>query len=93
MNEEMGALILNELTQMRRDSQVMLEKVVRIEETVRDVGDHEARIRVLEASIPDEAKVRLTALERWRYGLPVTGLTALASIGLSVYTAVSKGVG
>jgi len=72
----MGALILNELTQMRRDSQIMLEKVVRIEETVRDVGDHEARLRVIEQSIPDDAKVRLSALERWRW-------TAMGAIGAS----------
>ena len=76
MNEEMGALILNELTQMRRDNHVMLEKVVRIEETVRDVGDHEARIRVLEQAIPDEVKVRLNALERWKW-------TAMGAIGAS----------
>lgn len=86
MNEEMGALILNELTQMRRDSQIMLEKVVRIEETVRDVGDHEARIRVLEAAVPDEAKVRLTALERWKYGLPLTSLVAMGSLALSAWS-------
>lgn len=82
MNEEMGALILNELTQMRRDSQVMLEKVVRIEETVRDVGDHESRLRVIEASIPDEAKVRLASLEKWRY----TAMGALAASGISLGT-------
>lgn len=91
MNEEMGALILNELTQMRRDSQTMLEKVVRIEETVRDVGDHEARIRVLEQAMPDEAKVRLTALERWRYGMPITGLLALGGAAVSAWTATKGG--
>ena len=88
MNEEMGALILNELTQMRRDSQVMLEKVVRIEETVRDVGDHEARLRVLESSLPDEAKVRLTTLERWKYGITASATTAFISLGVSAWTQI-----
>lgn len=85
MNEEMGALILNELTQMRRDGQAMLEKVVRIEETVKDVGDHEARLRVLEANLPDEAKVRLTTLERWKYGITATGTASLVSLGVSAW--------
>lgn len=87
----MGALILNELTQMRRDSQVMLEKVVRIEETVRDVGDHEARLRVLEQALPDEAKVRLTALERWRWTAMGAIMAAGGSLALSVASAL-KGV-
>jgi phage shock protein A len=92
VNEEMGALILNELTQMRRDNQVMLEKVVRIEETVRDVGDHEARLRVIEAAIPDNVKVRLTSMERWRW----TAMGAIAasggSLAISALSAL-KGIG
>jgi phage shock protein A len=91
VNEEMGALILNELTQMRRDSQVMLEKVVRIEETVRDVGDHEARIRVLEQAIPDEIKVRLNSLEKWRWTAVGAITAAGGSLAISVLDAL-KGV-
>jgi hypothetical protein len=87
----MGALILNELTQMRRDNSLMLEKVVRIEETVRDVGDHESRLRVLEASIPDEVKVRLNALERWRWTAMGALSTSGISIGVQVYNTL-KGV-
>lgn len=87
----MGALILNELTQMRRDNATMLEKVIRIEETVRDVGDHESRLRVLEASIPDEVKVRLNSLERWKWTATGALATSGISIGVNIYNAL-KGV-
>lgn len=87
----MGALILNELTQMRRDNTLMLEKVIRIEETVRDVGDHESRLRVLEASIPDEVKVRLNSLERWKWTATGALATSGISIGVNIYNAL-KGV-
>lgn len=91
MNEEMGALILNELSQMRRDGQTMLEKVIRIEETVKDVGDHEARIRVLEAELPDDAKSRITALEKWRWTAMGALGTAGASLASQIYNAVKGG--
>ena len=91
MNEEMGALILNELSQMRRDSQLMLEKVVRIEETVRDVGDHEARLRVLESLLPDHAKERLTSIERWRWTAMGAFGAAGASLASQIYNAVKGG--
>ena len=91
MNEEMGALILNELTQMRRDSQAMLEKVVRIEEKVQDVGDHEARIRVLEQAVPDEAKVRLNTLERWKWTAAGAIGASGGSLALSVWSTL-KGI-
>lgn len=88
MNEETGALILSELMQMRRDSQVMLEKVVRIEEKIVDVGDHEQRIRVLEMAAPDEAKVRLSNLERWKW----TASGALAASGISLGTQIYNAI-
>lgn len=99
----MGALILNELTQMRRDNGLMLEKVIRIEETVKDVGDHESRIRALEtaipdeikvrlstleASMPDEAKARISTLERWKWTAMGALSTSGVSIGVNVYNAL-----
>lgn len=41
-----------------------------ITEQLKDVPDHETRLR---------------ALEKWRYGLPFAGLLAIASAGLSVW--------
>jgi hypothetical protein len=88
VNEETGALILSELIQMRRDQQAMLEKVVRIEETVKDVGDHESRLRVLEASIPDEVKVRLSSLEKWKWTATGALAASTASLGAQIYNAL-----
>jgi hypothetical protein len=51
------------------------EALARLEEKVGDIPDHEVRLRVL---------------ERWKYGLPVTGATAVASALLSAWT-FSKG--
>lgn len=42
---------------------------------VSGASDHEGRIR---------------SLEKWRYGLPLSGLLAAASIALSIYEAMHK---
>lgn len=44
-----------------------------ISEQLKAVPDHESRIR---------------KLEQWRYGLPLSGLLAVASIAISVYQAM-----
>lgn len=94
--DENLARILDELVVMRAESRETLVTVTRIQEQVRDVGDHEARIRVLEAEIPTGGDkgilTRVTALERWRYGLPIAGLTAVLSAALSAWTA-TRGTG
>jgi hypothetical protein len=41
--------------------------------------DHEKRIRFLEQEMPEDAKERLTALERFRYGWP-----SIAVLGLII---------
>lgn len=79
--------VLNELTVMRAESRETLVKVTTIEERVKDVGDHEARLRVVESAMPPDAKTRLTSLERWRYGLPITGIVAIGGTVLSAWTA------
>lgn len=40
----------------------------------------------LKVTLPDHEN-RIRALEKWRYGLPLSGLLALGSIALSVYDA------
>jgi fatty acid desaturase len=52
-----------------------VQRLARLEEQAKDVPDHESRIRLL---------------ERWKYGLPIAGLTAVLSAGVSAWTA-SKG--
>lgn len=87
MSDDLLGRIMDELTVMRAENREMLVKVTQIEEQVRDVGDHEARVRILEEKVPRDLGVRLTALERWRYGLPIAGLTAVVSAGISAWTA------
>lgn len=79
--------VLNELTVMRAESRETLVKVTTIEERVKDVGDHEARLRVVESAMPPDAKTRITSLERWRYGLPIAGIVGLGSLVLSGWNA------
>ena len=44
-------------------------------------------LRILKETLPDHES-RIRKLEQWRYGLPLSGLLALASIALSVYSAM-----
>lgn len=50
----------------------LLVGVTELKEQVKAVSDHESRIRIL---------------ERWKYGLPIAGLTAVISAGVSAWTA------
>lgn len=76
--------VLNELTVMRAESRETLVKVTMIEERVKDVGDHEARLRVVETAVPADAKTRLTALERWKW----SAMGALGMAGGSLATQI-----
>lgn len=67
--------ILNKLDGIDAQNQVMLVALTRLQEQVSSMPDHESRIRVL---------------ERWKYGLPVTGLTAVLAMAVSAWSA-SKG--
>jgi hypothetical protein len=90
MENDLGR-VLDELTVMRAESRETLVKVTRIEEQVKDVGDHEARVRVLEAAVPPDLKGRVTSLEHWRYGLPITAVVSLGGMILSAWTAAKGG--
>lgn len=75
MSEDWGR-VLDELNQMRTDQQKILVAVTTLVEQAKDLPDHEERIR---------------SLERWKYGLPIAGLTAVLSAGLSAWTATRGG--
>lgn len=64
--------ILNKLDEIDAQNRIMIIALTRLEEQVRAVPDHELRLR---------------SLERWKYGLPVTGLTALVSMAVSAWSA------
>lgn len=77
MNEEF-LRILDELREMRREGQDTRDKVTSLvtqaEQLNKQVPDHENRLRVL---------------ERWRYGIPAAGVTAVVA-AITAFTA-SKG--
>jgi fatty acid desaturase len=71
VNEEF-ARILDELREMRREGQDTRDKVTALVEQTKAVPDHETRLR---------------ALERWRYGIPVAGVTAAVAATISAFSA------
>lgn len=73
MSEDWGR-VLDELNQMRTDQQKILVAVTTLVEQAKDLPDHEDRIR---------------SLEKWKYGLPVTGLVAVGSLAMSAWVKVS----
>lgn len=73
MSDEMGR-VLDELGEMRREQTKILVAVTALVEQVKGVPDHETRIR---------------SLERWKYGLPVTGLVAVGGLAISAWSAAS----
>lgn len=44
-------------------------------------------LRTLKETLPDHES-RIRALEKWRYGLPIASLLAIASAGLSAWAAL-----
>lgn len=64
--------ILEELREMRREGQDTREKVTALVEQAKGIPDHETRLR---------------ALERWRYGIPVAGITAAVAAVTSAFSA------
>lgn len=68
--------ILDKLDEIDAQNRLMIIALTRLEEQVRAVPDHETRLR---------------SLERWKYGLPITGLTAVLSMGVSAWSATKGG--
>lgn len=75
MNEEF-LRILEEIREMRREGQDTRDKVTTLVEQAKAVPDHETRLR---------------ALERWRYGIPVAGVTAAVAATISAFSATKGG--
>lgn len=80
MSEDRIPELLDEVREMRREGQQTRDMVTRLvardEERDREVADHETRIRVL---------------EKWQYALPITGVTALGSIVVSLWAKMAGG--
>lgn len=68
MNEER---IFDKLDSIEAKTAEALTAIARCEEQLKDLPDHEIRLR---------------SLEKWRYGLPIAGLTAVISAALSAWS-------
>lgn len=79
MDPTTGAVVIT--TKDIYDKLVDVEKVM---STMAPQGqqllDHETRLRTTEACIPKDLEVRLRSLEKWKWGLPPTALTAAYAI-------------
>lgn len=87
MTDDRFGEILSEIREMRAEQREARERLIRIEGQIEDIGDHETRIRKLEL-LPPDTGARLTALEQLKWGLPITGITALGAMVLSAWTKV-----
>lgn len=76
MNEDRIDLILGELREMRNENRDQGDRLVRIEEQTKAIPDHESRIRTL---------------EQLKWGLPITGMTAIGAMILSAWTSTKGG--
>lgn len=56
-----------------------------MDERLKAIPDHENRIRELRSEVPFNLTQRLSALEKWRYALPVTGLLAISSTAVTIW--------
>jgi hypothetical protein len=75
------------MTEKQAEATTTLAVIV---EQLKDLPDHENRLRRLEEfkdNVPD-LKKKLDALDKWRYGLPLTALMAIASVGAVIYQAL-----
>lgn len=64
--------LFDKLNTLDEQNRQLLVGLTALQEQIKPVADHEGRIR---------------GLERWRYGLPAAGLTAVVSAALSAWTA------
>lgn len=74
MNDDRIDQILGELQEMRTENRDQGDRLIRIEERVGQLPDHESRIRTL---------------EQLKWGLPITGMTAIGAMILSAWTKAS----
>lgn len=81
--------IFEEVVQLRRAAERLVD---RVDDVVRDVGDHESRLRTLEASDAAKAvsdhEARIRAMERTRWPLP--SLAALIAVTSLVVAIIDK---
>lgn len=71
MSDDRIDQILGELQEMRTENRDQGDRLIRIEEQTKSLPDHEARIRTL---------------EQLKWGLPITGMTAIGAMILSAWT-------
>lgn len=71
MSDDRLSEILSEIRDMRDENRDQGDRLIRIEEAVKVIPDHENRIRTL---------------EQLKWGLPITGMTAIGAMILSAWS-------
>lgn len=78
------------MDQSLEDTSTRLARIeVKLDIVLSQWTDHEARMRTLEAAGTGDHGERLTALERWRYGLPAATLIALCEGAFIIWKMVN----
>jgi hypothetical protein len=68
----------------------MREQLIRMDERMNMVQDHETRIRTLEAYNLADHGGRLSALEKWRYALPAALVLAVGSVASQLIPLIGR---
>lgn len=71
------------------------ERLVRIETKldlyiVNGIQDHETRLRIIESHETGSHGDRIAKLEAWRYAIPASVLTGMASAGTAIWIALGR---
>jgi hypothetical protein len=69
---------------------LMREQLIRMDERMNMVQDHEIRLRTIEQFNVADHGGRIGALEKWRYALPASLVLAIGSIGASLLQLLGK---
>lgn len=69
----------SEMRELVGEIRAMREQLIRMDERMSAVQDHESRLRALESFGLVDHDARLGALERWKYALPASFITAVVS--------------
>lgn len=75
-----------EMTQLVAEVRGMREQLIRMDERMNMVQDHETRLRNLEGFQLADHTGRLTSLEKWRYALPASFVLA---VGAAIAAAIN----
>lgn len=81
----------NRVGELVVEVRAMREQLIRMDERMNMVQDHETRIRNIESFQVADHNGRLVALEKWKYALPASLFLGLASTATVLFNLLGKG--